>query len=207
VGEEEGPAEGRESPAIKESQSEKEKTEKTEKIKKLDYYEAHKLMHAMYSENAVNDIYDFISDDAIDLDQFACVCDPCHSFYSDISAAAVSSSKFDENTGVARGMVTHTGFGGLLGEVKKVPSVTPHFVAFVSLILKLRLSLPSLPRAMRNLNKTARGLCSTPSPWAFRQELPGGNLLRAAPRSKASSALILKLLSASQQTSHKNKKT
>ena len=73
-------------------------------------------------------------------------------------------------------MVTHTGFGGLLGEVTKVPSVTPRFVAFVSLILKLRLSLPSLPRAMRNLNKTARGLCSTPSPWAFRQELPGGNL-------------------------------
>jgi len=57
-------------------------------------------MHAMYSENAVNDIYDFISDDAIDLDQFACICDPCNSFYSDISAAAVSSSKFDENTGV-----------------------------------------------------------------------------------------------------------
>ena len=48
---------------------------------------------------------------------------------------------------VARGMVTHTGFGGLLGEVKKVPSVTPRFVAFVSLILKLRLSLLSLPRA------------------------------------------------------------
>jgi len=73
----------------------------------------------------------------------------------------------------ARGMVTHTGFGVLLGEVRKVPSVTPRFVAFVSLILKLRLSLPSLPRAMRNLNKTAWGLCSTPSSWAFRQELPG----------------------------------
>ena len=74
------------------------------------------------------------------------------------------------------------------------PSVTPRFVALVLLILKLCLSLPSLPRAMRNLNKTARGLYSTPSSWAFRQELPGGNLPGAAPRSKASSALILKLL-------------
>ena len=100
MGEEEGPAEGQESPAIKESQSEKAKTEKTEKIKKLDYYKAHKLMHAMYSENAANDIYDLINDDAIDLDQFACVCDPhCH-FYSNFSTAEVSSSKFDESAGV-----------------------------------------------------------------------------------------------------------
>ena len=87
MGEEEGPAEGQESPTIKENQTQKAKTEKTEKVKKLDYYKAHKLMHAMYSENDANDIYDLINDDAIDLDQFACVCDPhCH-FYSDISAA------------------------------------------------------------------------------------------------------------------------
>ena len=97
MGDEKGPAEGQESPAIKENQNEKAKTQKTKKSKKLDYYKAHKLMHAMYSENTVNDIYDLINDDSIDLDQFACVCDPTSYFYSDISAAELSSSKFDEN--------------------------------------------------------------------------------------------------------------
>ena len=43
-------------------------------------------MHAMYSENAVNDIHDLISDDDIDLDQFASMCDPYSHFYSDFSA-------------------------------------------------------------------------------------------------------------------------
>ena len=37
------------------------------------------------------------------------------------------------------------------------PSVTPRFVALVLLILKLRLSLPSLPRAMRWMTKTTLG--------------------------------------------------
>ena len=43
-------------------------------------------MHAMYSENAVHDIHDLISDDDIDLDQFASMCDPYSHFYSDFSA-------------------------------------------------------------------------------------------------------------------------
>ena len=51
--------------------------------------------------------------------------------------------------------------------------------------------------------KTARGFCS-PFSGIFVNNYQG-NLPSAAPRSKASSALILKLLSASQQTSHKNK--
>ena len=37
------------------------------------------------------------------------------------------------------------------------PSVTPRFVALGLLILKLRLSLPSLPRAMRQMTKTTLG--------------------------------------------------
>ena len=98
VGKEEGPAEGRESPNIKKNQKTDTKTSKTEKLKKSEYYKAHKAMHAMYSDSAASDIYDLIGDDAIDLNQFACMCDQyCH-FYSDISAAAVSSSKFTENT-------------------------------------------------------------------------------------------------------------
>lgn len=88
------------------------------------------------------------------------------------------------------------------------PSVTPRFVALVLLILKLRLSLPSLPRAMRQMTKTTLVL-GLPSGWAFFGENCLGNPPSAGPRSKASSALILKLLSASQhwqQTSHENKK-
>ena len=57
-------------------------------------------MHAMYSEKAAEDIYDLISDDTIDLNQFARMCDPyCH-FYSDISTAEFYSSKFTENKNV-----------------------------------------------------------------------------------------------------------
>ena len=97
MGEEEGPAEGQESPDNKKNQKGKAKTPKTVKMKKLDYYKAHKLMHAMYSENPGKDLYDLINDDAIELDQFACACDPYSHFYSDISAAAVYSSKFNEN--------------------------------------------------------------------------------------------------------------
>ena len=52
------------------------------------------------------------------------------------------------------------------GPILRYPSVTPRFVALVLLILKLRLSLPSLPRAMRQIAKTTLGaglsLC-----WAF----------------------------------------
>ena len=100
MGEEEGPAEGRESPDIKENQSEKTKTEKTEKIKKLDYYKAHKNMHSMYADTTVKDIYDVISDDTIDLNRFACMCDSFGLFYSEDSTAAVLSSKISENQGL-----------------------------------------------------------------------------------------------------------
>ena len=83
--------------------------------------------------------------------------------------------------------------------MKKVTSVTPRFVALVLLILKLRLSLTSLPRAMRKIAKTARGFGPSPA-GTFGKGL-WGKLPDAAPRSKASSAQILKLLSASQKTS------
>jgi len=46
-------------------------------------------------------------------------------------------------------------------------SVTPRFVALVLLILKLRLSLPSLPRAMRKITKTTLGF-GLPLGWPFR---------------------------------------
>ena len=98
--EEKGSAEGQVSPAIKKNQRKSTKTEKTEKTKKLDYYKAHKDMHSMYEDTTVKDIYDVISDDTIDLNRFACMCDSFGLFYSEDSTAAVSSSKFDENTGV-----------------------------------------------------------------------------------------------------------
>ena len=97
MGEEKGSAEGQESPAIKKNQKEKPKTEKTEKTKKLDYYKAHKDMHSMYEDTTVKDIYDVISDDTIDLNRFACMCDSFGLFYSEDSTAAVFSSKINEN--------------------------------------------------------------------------------------------------------------
>ena len=54
--------------------------------------------------------------------------------------------------------------------LENYPSVTPRFVALVLLILKLRLSLPSLPRAMRKMTKTTLGF-DLPLGWTFRQEL------------------------------------
>ena len=57
-------------------------------------------MHSMYADSAVKDIYDVISDDTIDLNRFACMCDSFSLFYSEDSTAAVFSSKINENTGV-----------------------------------------------------------------------------------------------------------
>jgi len=52
------------------------------------------------------------------------------------------------NLGVVAWSTTQASMGfGVTSE--NHPSVTPRFVALVLLILKLRLSLPSLPRAMR----------------------------------------------------------
>ena len=90
VGEEEGLEGGRQSPSIK--KNEKTKSSKTENPRKIEYYNAHKSMHSMYSDSAVKDIYDFISDDTIDLNQFACMCDSSSMFHSEDSTAAVSSS-------------------------------------------------------------------------------------------------------------------
>ena len=95
--EEKGSAEGQVSPAIKKNQRKSTKTEKTEKTKKLDYYKAHKDMHSMYEDTTVKDIYDVISDDTIDLNRFACMCDSFGLFYSEDSTAAVFSSKINEN--------------------------------------------------------------------------------------------------------------
>ena len=70
---------------------------KSEKDKKSEYYKAHKSMHSMYADSAVKDIYDVISDDTIDLNRFACMCDSFGLFYSEDSTAAVLSSKISEN--------------------------------------------------------------------------------------------------------------
>ena len=51
----------------------------------------------MYADSAVKDIYDVISDDTIDLNRFACMCDSFGLFYSEDSTAAVLSSKISEN--------------------------------------------------------------------------------------------------------------
>jgi len=73
------------------------------------------------------------------------------------------------------------------------PSVTPRFVALVLLISKLRLSALSASHATSTLTKTTLGF-GLSTGWA-------------APRSKAPSALILKLLSAYQRTSHNHTHT
>ena len=54
-------------------------------------------MHSMYADTTAKDIYDVISDDTIDLNRFACMCDSFGLFYSEDYTTAVFSSKMNEN--------------------------------------------------------------------------------------------------------------
>jgi hypothetical protein len=83
VGKEEGSEEGRDSPTIKQTQNIHKNISKTEKVKKNEYYNAHKNMHTMYSEQPVKDMYDLINDDTIDLQQCTSICDSSSYIYSD----------------------------------------------------------------------------------------------------------------------------